>query len=784
MGRLKARHILLNAPLLVGGVIVLGLFVAVLFGPVWAPENPYLSGMKTLEVEGDSFASPPFPPSARYPLGTDQWGRDVLSLLLYGARNTLIASLFVTMARLLLGSVLGAIAGWNEDTLVDRLIMGAIGVLTSLPILITGMLFILALDIRRGITVFIVALCLLGWGEIAQHVRSEFISLRKKPFIEGARATGLTGLQMAVRHVLPNVLPSLVVLGLLEMGAVLMLLGELGFVGIFIGGGIRTTTAADEQITIPSVPEWGAMLAHSRQWALSAPWMVFYPSLAFFVSVMGFNLLGEGLRRLVEEVGVSTSFILSKKMAAVVALVTVATVYIVNNVGPAPFYARLAVEAKGIRAMEDIKSLTEMGGRGTGTQGARQAAEFIAARFEEYGLQAGGDANTYFDETEAAMVWPLEQPLLALVDEGGREIRRFRYRRDYGFVSRGHGGPGEAEAPVTFVAFDPERFAFSYEALKGLDLRGQVAMFVADNAPAEFPVEALIRGAQGLLVVADDVTPGNVIVGEEAEHLRKPTIPIFRITPEVAEAILSEAGFSPDELLRRPSGQEEPWAAVQTGVRVRMSLKLTPMERRKIRNVIGVLPGKDVILDEQAVILAAHYDGPGADPDGTVYPAADDNASGVAVLLEIARLWHEQGFEPRRTIVFAAWDGAFANEAGAEFFWQGKNVVSLLETVAVLELDALTHEGDSLAVHGDPDIADLIRRSASRLDVPVGEAEEPLHPYQFALEGSLPMAVLTRAGPRPVLEEDTIERVNPDRLDEAVKVVNLTMITLAREGSW
>ena len=204
----------------------------VLFGPLWAPENPYLAGQRTLSYVDGELVSPPFPPSEEYPLGTNEWGKDTLSLLLYGARNTLVACIFITMARLILGLILGAMSGWNEGGLIDRTIMGSIGLTTALPTLITSMIIIYALDIRRGLPVFIIGLSLIGWGEIAQYIRSEFMILKTRPFVEGARAMGLQGIHIAVRHILPNILPQLIVITLLEMGAVLMILGELGFVGV------------------------------------------------------------------------------------------------------------------------------------------------------------------------------------------------------------------------------------------------------------------------------------------------------------------------------------------------------------------------------------------------------------------------------------------------------------------------------------------------------------------------------------------------------------------------
>jgi len=299
--RVRLRHILFNVPLLAGGLIVLILFTGVLFGPLLAPQNPYLHGRHSMEYVDGNLSSPPFPPSPEHPMGTDELGRDTLSMLLYGTRNTLVAAAFITMARLALGLALGGLAGWNKGRLVDQVVMGTIQMLISLPMLLVAMILIFALNIRRGLPVFIVALCAVGWGEIAQYIRAEFIRIKQEPFLDSGWAIGLNSLELAIRHILPNVLPALIVITLLEMGAGLMILGELGFVGVYIGGGTAIPVGDFSQRQYFALPEWGAMMAGSRAWARSRPWMVMFPAIAFFVSVTGFNLLGEGLRRLIDQ---------------------------------------------------------------------------------------------------------------------------------------------------------------------------------------------------------------------------------------------------------------------------------------------------------------------------------------------------------------------------------------------------------------------------------------------------------------------------------------------------
>jgi len=791
--RVQGRDVLLNLPLVIGALVVVALFSIVLFGPLWAPENPYLVGTRGLMLVDGDLTSPPWPPSQEQPLGSDQWGRDILSLLLYGTRNTLVACTFITMARLILGLILGTVAGWNEGSLADRTIMGVIGVTTSLPMLLTGMVLIFALDIRRGISVFILALCLLGWGEIAQYIRSEFLSLRKRPFIEGARAIGLRGSGIAVRHIIPNILPQLIVLALLEMGAVLMVLGELGFIGVFMGGGTRQENSLERLVTIPDIPEWGAMMADSRLWARSKPWMVFYPALSFFVAVVGFNALGEGLRRLIERAAVNTAFLFSRRMLAVVVVVTAATVYIVNNVGPAPSYARLAATFDVERAMEHVRVLSELDGRRSGSAGGDAAAEYIAAKFEEYGLQTGGSALSYFYSFDTRLVEPVDQPGLALLDADGSLQQTFQHQIEFGFRIDGHGGSGESEAGLTLVGFSPYRRSWPWEAFRGMDLRGRIVLVMEENAPPGFVTEAMIRGADAVLLVARDHEEVNSqvqLADLERDYLRKPTLPVLTITPGVADAFLGTDGWSVAAL----RGQLEAlraerslgWFAEDLQSRARVHVALSEPRKLPLRTVLGHWTGQDIVLDEQMIIVAAHYDGLGSDPDGTVYPAVNDGATGVATMLEIIRLWHEAGYEPRRTVLFAAWGGGELTRSGAQAYFEGySGGLSLLATVAVLQLDRLGAGGDVLEIGQEPRrAANLLADSAARLDVPVRLGDVASHPYQRIVRSRAPATLVRWADSEVDPRQDTLGNIDPVKLQAAGEMINLALITVSREASW
>jgi len=809
-GRLRLRNVILNFPFMMGMVIVLGLFVLVLFGPVWAPKNPYIAGQHIVphfDFQLQEYIRPPLSPSPEFPLGTDRWGNDLLSLLMHGARNTLVACAFITMVRVILGLTLGGIAGWNEGQTSDQLIMGLIVVITSVPMLISSMILIYALDIRKGLPVFIVALSVIGWAEIAQYIRSEFLVLRKMPYIEGARAVGLSGLGIAVRHVLPNVLPELLVISFLEMGAVMMLLGELGFVGVFIGGGSRLGILQDmaptQIFTLVEVPEWGAMLADGFRFLRSKPFVVFPPAIAFSISVVGFNALGEGLRRLIEKSGVNTGLLLRKRMVLVIAGLTFATVFIINNTGPAPWFAKVAQAFSGDFAYEHVKALSEMDGRGIGQEGGAQAAAYIAEKFAAYGLEPGWKRDSYIYPLDTELVQPVAQPYLALMGDDGQPLQEFRHQLDFGFVIEGHGGGGDVEAPLTFVGFRLGQNEYTWESFKGLDLRDQIVVLLEGNAPLDFVTEALIRGARGVLSIGgdgrDDVRSQIQLADPDKDYLRKPNIPIFNIRPSVASAIVekSEGTMTGLFALGGDVDQSGPgWFTRDLSAVVRMSLALSEPQEVEVPCVLAYKRGSDFDLAGQLVILFATYDGLGMDPDGTVFPAANHDASGVGLLLEMARLWQDQNLNARRSVLFVAWGGGQLDDSGAMgFLGDGRNFPYLpvrtmyrrFAPAMIFQLDYLGAGDDTLYIH--PNSSDrlgrLLAETATEVGISIVSEGGGSPPYDDIIPSrSTQWLYFTWSNPEVALDEDSIERIEPDKLQTLGEAFALALTRVVRQASY
>jgi peptide/nickel transport system permease protein len=806
----RPRDVIFNSPLLFGSLIVLGLFLVVLFGPLWAPSNPYIAGQHIVphyDPVADEWISPPLTPSEEYPLGTDEWGNDIFSMLLYGARTTLIASAFITMVRVILGLVLGAIAGWNQGGLSDQVIMGLIGLITSVPMLISSMILIFALDIRRGLPVFILALAAIGWTEIAQYIRSEFLVLRQMPFIEGARAVGAGNLAVAVRHILPNLLPQLLVITFLEVGAVLMLLGELGFVGVYIGGGSRTALGDElsgiQIVTLIEAPEWGAMLAQGYRWLRAKPFIVFPPAIAFFTAVVGFNSLGEGLRRLLETTHVNTNFLLRKRMVLVIAALTMATVFIINNTGPAPWFNKVARAFNGTAAYEHVASLAAMEGRGLGQAGGEQAAAYIAEKFEAYGLRPGWAQSQYHYNREILLVEPLAQPELTLLAEDGIPLHTFHHQLDFGFVTAGHGGSGRAEASLVFVGFTAPGQPPAWESFKGLDLRDRIVLLIEGNAPRSFVTEAQIRGARGVVWISGEAAAAirsqNQIRGQDEPYLQEPTLPVFRVRETVGLTLLAQDNLAVADLLVRPEqpAQSGPgWFVRPLSAAVRLDLQLSEPRPVAVPSVLGFLPGSDFQIANELIVLFATYDGLGIDPDGTTYPAVNESAAGVGLLLEMARLWQEQELNPRRTVMFVAWGGGQLEYPGAREFLESNLSFRYLPAqangnrlapLAIFELGEVGAGKEKLFLNPNANsrLLALTEEIAGQIDLPVTTEISAAPPTaSLARAERVPWLPLSWEGAVPAPDQDTLDRIQVEKLEAMGQTLSLALTKMVREASY
>ena len=249
-------------------VLVLCLLLIAIAAPVIAPYDPTHAAMKDAFLE----------PGAQHLFGTDKLGRDCFSRVLYGARASLTGVLVLVASVFVVGTTMGVVSGYFGGK-VDMVIMRISDMMISFP----GMILAIAIaGIMGGSLVNAVfALTIVSWTKYARLSRSMVLKVKRRDFVEAAIVNGGTPGHILWVHILPNILPMMVITAAADIGALMMELAGLSFLGFG---------------SQPPAPEWGLMLNEGRQQLQTAPWLMFFPGLAIFVTVMIFNLWGDNLR--------------------------------------------------------------------------------------------------------------------------------------------------------------------------------------------------------------------------------------------------------------------------------------------------------------------------------------------------------------------------------------------------------------------------------------------------------------------------------------------------------
>ncbi len=266
-----ALHRLLRDRLVVLGLILVGTaLICALFAAQIAPYGPVDGDVSTLYVKS---------PSTAHPFGTDDIGRDVFSRVIYGAQISMRVAVFAEALGMVIGVSLGLIAGYYGG-LAETAIMRVVDIFLAFPLLIIAVALVAAFGPSE--TSIFVSLSTLVWPTITRVVRAQVLSVRETEYVLAARSIGVSNAGIMFRHILPNILTPLIVYASLTLADLILQEAALSFLGL---------SAADR-----STPSWGKMLNDGRAYIRSAAWLIFFPGLAIFGTVLGFNLLGDGLR--------------------------------------------------------------------------------------------------------------------------------------------------------------------------------------------------------------------------------------------------------------------------------------------------------------------------------------------------------------------------------------------------------------------------------------------------------------------------------------------------------
>jgi len=257
-----------------GLVIIILLIVVAVFARWIAPHSPLTQFDSGLSNQGQ-----PLPPSHHFWLGTDLLGRDLLSRLIYGARVSLIIGILANGFALLLGVIFGIVAGFFKGW-VETLVMRMTDVMLAFPIFLLAIALSSSIS-KPGIWVLVIVIGIVYWAPMTRVIHGEVLSIREKEFVTAARLTGCTNRRILTNHILPHLVAPIIVYTSLGIATTVLFEASLSYIGL----GVQ-----------PPTPSWGQMISDGQPYYTSAPWLVLFPGLCIMITVLAFNLVGDGLR--------------------------------------------------------------------------------------------------------------------------------------------------------------------------------------------------------------------------------------------------------------------------------------------------------------------------------------------------------------------------------------------------------------------------------------------------------------------------------------------------------
>lgn len=256
-----------------GLVIFVLVIVIAIFAPLLTHYNPNTQFRHGLTPDGS-----PLGPSSRFWLGTDPLGRDLYSRLIYGARTSMEVAIAANIVSTIIGITIGAVAGFFGGV-VDTLLMRFTDVMMSFPVILFAAFLSVTLKPGMGVVIFVIGF--VSWFYLARIVRGEVLSVKSREYVEAARSIGVARARILVRHLLPQVYGQIIVYVTLGFSTTVLYEAILSFLGV----GIQ-----------PPTPSWGNLISDGDQYLTTAPWIAAFPGIAIAITVLGLNLLGDGLR--------------------------------------------------------------------------------------------------------------------------------------------------------------------------------------------------------------------------------------------------------------------------------------------------------------------------------------------------------------------------------------------------------------------------------------------------------------------------------------------------------
>jgi hypothetical protein len=421
-----------------------------------------------------------------------------------------------------------------------------------------------------------------------------------------------------------------------------------------------------------------------------------------------------------------------------------------------------------------------MEGRQAGSQGAELAAGYISERFAEYGLKSsatmiGGSASDrappFVQRFPISYTRHLTVPTLELIGSQGNLLAEMLFRQEFAVLVTSSSRGGRVSGDLVWLGSAKN---------EEIDLDGKIAVQRSSNDLQAQVHWAIRHNASALILLGKKAGQRSALSKQPlpATGPLSQTLPVLELTRKGGERLLRTGGWMIGDLDSFPPAQD-------LGIDARVNVVLSEPETVLDANVLGLLPGTDPELSKQVIVVGAHYDHVGDDPDDVRYSGANDNASGVSVLLEIARLWQASGYRPKRSVLFAAWGAQEPGQVGSRHYI-GDPLVPLDQTVAVVQLDGVGGgRGYFLEAQSDPEREGLLRFTIQaseawvdgRLTLTRPSLESDHSPFR---EAGIPGLLLTwREASDENLANELADPVQPYRLGVTGRMLALTLMALS-----
>ncbi len=566
----------INIPLILGTILIVMLLVIALFPALFTDRNPYaMSLLQTwVDEEGDfQMLAPPFEPGDRYALGSDKVGRDIWSLVIIGTRMTLSLALAVTLLRFLIAipmGMAGAMGSQASKGIIDQFNI----VLTTIPPLLIGILilkmaFFTSLYKFQSAIVFVLTLTVIGWARMGNLMYESSSKIMEETFILSEKAIGKSKLSIAVKNVFPHLLPEIVVMFFMEIARVLTLMMQLGIFGVFVGN-VRIVDDSGwfgySYINLPYEPEWSGLMGAAKEYVRSAPWIVFTAAAFFVISVLAFNLFGEGLRIELQKKNSKVikaisgifhhSTETSKEMRLTYAVMGLTMVVVLGTAAYSQFNDRV-----------ELSEYHQIGYNYEnviiGSEESVALGDLIAEAMEEMGVEPlRGEYHQYFDEIDNLYFSDSE-----MVVSDGKFTQIMRFGVDVEVIA-GHVGNQAYEV----IDLTEDFYDFSGTDIKGkmIYVDSEIISHKAILNSIEYLVE---NGAEGVITTHDEV---DYIVSENKPYYYIVVNQNFKDYFDSEKAVLS----------------------------LDMSSKTY---NHDASNVLGIIEGSDEVVSKNGIIIAMDY---------------------------------------------------------------------------------------------------------------------------------------------------------------------------------